>query len=465
MKQVKQLCYDHLKTLSMEEIRDSILPSTATTSPSAMMTQGSPGLHCGLLEHGESPGHGGGKGGEDPRREGGGGDGDNKMEGMVGGDCDSRSEGVSDEEIVITISDVSEDEGSTAGGSGQKGCPPEPARGASRGEKTSENASSKPARSSTGNQEKPVKPVVPSRRGTTADGKASIGDVRDRRGALEGRHDHPSTSKHGDRTNTEQRNTKDRSVPSPSVSKQGVEMDTEQQCDWRTKSDHNLSKGVVNMDTEQPCDRRTESSPTVSKSVVGGGRSNLKDDVKMEPKQWRTERGRSNPTKGMSNMDTGDRTGEVRDSASSQASKVTDTSERAPESRTVGSAQLLEMELRSRALEAELRRNNASKCPEGRLPDAASPEQHGRVENWTGEERMEEVEGDEEMDVMCEDVISLHPECDGNEEEEGGLGGHGEGQGGGGESESGPLKMCEILEERLRQRALQAMLDKRKRNT
>ena len=166
------------------------------------------------------------------------------------------------------------------------------------------------------------------------------------------------------------------------------------------------------------------------------------------------------------------------------------------EALTVGSAQLLEMELRRRALEAELRRNNANRrasASDAHQPDRGEEEEEdeegeevvlvekakkGRKEKEEEEEEEKKeaeeggqedagVSGDDSLsergDAMCEDAISLHPEFEGSEE---GFGGREEVESSSGRHQEGGrglLKVEEMLEERLRQRALQAMVGKKKK--
>jgi hypothetical protein len=178
-----------------------------------------------------------------------------------------------------------------------------------------------------------------------------------------------------------------------------------------------------------PCDERTGQRDPVESKASGGGRLSVPQDV-TQPSKLSGVRGASKD----------------------------------PEALTVGSAKLLEMELRQRALEAELRRNNTNRHASTKVPPHAHHSPGSRREKSAEEERdggRDDGEGgggfSEGSDGMYEDVISLHPDYESSEEEERESeveqGGSGRGC---------ALKVRELLEERLRQRALQAMLEKKK---
>ena len=108
--------------------------------------------------------------------------------------------------------------------------------------------------------------------------------------------------------------------------------------------------------------------------------------------------------------------------------------------------QFLEMDLRRRALEAELRRTNSEH----------NRQSHTCMEASSGlVSRHDDQAGTEEGDGENEDIILVHPPPEEAEEEE--------------EEREGVqepvLKVGELLEERLRERALQAMLAKRQKSS
>lgn len=151
----------------------------------------------------------------------------------------------------------------------------------------------------------------------------------------------------------------------------------------------------------------------------------------------------------------------------SEVNKTSDIKEER-EGGGLGSAQLLEMELRRRALEAELRRTNVEQRRSASKPSGVNTKQCSQEESLGTDEEVarNDVEHVGEFDVEYEDAILVHPEWEGSErdeEEEGmgeyvGVGGSGRGGEGCGISKAG---LGEMLEERLRERALQAMLNRR----
>lgn len=483
-KHVKQLCYDHLKTLSDEEIRETILPPPSSASPPSL-----PQDQDMLGDGGE-----GGNSKEsdmeniDPRKE------EDKCDRSSGedtdmdaGDADStkgsdkrdrspRKDGelvgdggtskghVQDGEggeIVITISDVSEgsDEDMETRGTGV--APPS----------LSELPS---AESSSGNWHKPVQPAGPSTAGVAGTAAAASGTTS---GGVKGEgragtvHQHTvkeqekttgnrgllSTSKHS----VEKRNTEEQpsnqlhhtshavsrvrpqeEKSSPAVLKE-VEKKSSKEipkvCDREQEREqiHEKDSRKPRENAEQSCAHTTEREPR-SKGKERRPRDTLSDS-KQSP--W---------------TGTGDQIAMVEASSSAKVPE--------PEL-TVGSAQLLEMELRRRALEAELRRNNASKHSESRVPfqRAGSTQGRGEIleENVAAEDGRSSVsdgrlsEGEE---MVCEDVILLHPEYEEQSEEEEGLMERDQ------RGQDDGRELLE-LEERLRQRALQSMLEKKRKNS
>lgn len=115
-----------------------------------------------------------------------------------------------------------------------------------------------------------------------------------------------------------------------------------------------------------------------------------------------------------------------------------------------GNDKLLEMDLRRRALEAELRRTNADRASSNRPTT-----QWEREESKGAMAPIKVEEGSGRGETECEDVIMVHPECEEEEEEERGS------ETGTGQGSGDVLRVGELLEERLRERALQAMLSKK----
>ncbi len=127
------------------------------------------------------------------------------------------------------------------------------------------------------------------------------------------------------------------------------------------------------------------------------------------------------------------------------------------EKRTLAASQFLEMELRRRALEAELRRTNGGSTTKRSGGGGANSGQSSTLDSGG-------VDGEEardQGDTVCKDTRAARP--DGHRE----VGDHvtqGSSGGGGGGAKD-VLQVRELLEERLRQRALQAMLRAKKNNT
>lgn len=124
----------------------------------------------------------------------------------------------------------------------------------------------------------------------------------------------------------------------------------------------------------------------------------------------------------------------------------------------VGADEFLEMDLRRRALEAELRRTNTDRFP-------GSRQRHGRATSeasGSSREREEGKDGGKSFEES-EDLIMLHPEIECRDsDEEGQEKGSGdsveEGRGDRGDQDG---KVGELLEEKLRERALQAMFTRK----
>lgn len=135
---------------------------------------------------------------------------------------------------------------------------------------------------------------------------------------------------------------------------------------------------------------------------------------------------------------------------------------------TTEAAELLEMKLRRRALESELRRSNRKKANECREKEAQQEQQawnrsdkevaasQALTTNILRDQIAVQDQDETTEQPLCEDFISVHPQYEANEEEED--------MGGGGTAEEGGerVDIGELLEERLRRRALQSMLAKRK---
>ena len=119
-------------------------------------------------------------------------------------------------------------------------------------------------------------------------------------------------------------------------------------------------------------------------------------------------------------------------------------------------SQLLEMELRQRALEAELRRANSDNKRQYSESDTGLDEHLSAEDEVMRSDERESEESNEQL--SCEDAISVHPQCNDSEEEFSGSWERGEGTG---QGKCGIVNVGEFLEERLRERALQAMLKKK----
>ena len=134
-----------------------------------------------------------------------------------------------------------------------------------------------------------------------------------------------------------------------------------------------------------------------------------------------------------------------------------------PDQHTLAASQFLEMELRRRALEAELRRSNDGKQSEGKAPRARRNSVH-RSESLTSGP-LEEKEKREQRETEDSGDSCAHEDTDGAEKNgEGDLAIQGlkEDEVATENSNMNALQVRELLEERLRQRALQAMLRKKK---
>ena len=130
---------------------------------------------------------------------------------------------------------------------------------------------------------------------------------------------------------------------------------------------------------------------------------------------------------------------------------------------TAGTDELLEVKLRRRAMQSKQRHSDRKKCEESRTEEPRQA-QAGKNKELVASRRLDNQSAVQEWNgeveqTHSEDVISMHPQCESKEEEE-----EEEERFSGGKVEGGRMGVTENLEEKLRRRALQSMLARRKAN-
>lgn len=134
---------------------------------------------------------------------------------------------------------------------------------------------------------------------------------------------------------------------------------------------------------------------------------------------------------------------------------------------TTEASELLEMKLRRRALESELRRSNRNKARSigdkgaqqiqaGKGEDEEAVTHRGQTTNTVRNQSTLERQDEAMNQTLGEDFISIHPQYEASREDEE------EKEGGSADEGGGGMNVGDFLEERLRKRALQSMLARRK---
>ena len=380
MKQVKDLCYEQLKTLSDEQIAEAIGnsdPSSSTDFLTNLTVK-----QTGSKPEGDDEGGGGGE----------------RMDGV----CEEEE----DKEIVITVSDVSDGLDNSSGPETEEAGSRARAEGEEGGARARAKAEEGRSRARAGGEEG----------GTRARAEAEEGRSRARAGGEEGGMRARAKAEEGrSRARAEEKEVGARAEAEEGKTRVGARAEARGEKEEGV-SGENLAKSEPNSSVR----------PIATTSSTVCSSSNTETSDQPGDRQEVATMGNTEH-RVIASRDEG--------STSHNAGDSVEEREGAIASRELTADELLEMDLRRRALEAELRKTNAGRGKaggsrasrqSGQDPEASQPSQsveRSESSRSSGDvvERPKSVKGPEgsrkESGVECEDLIAIHPEYRDSEEE------------------------------------------------